>query len=80
MPNSPTIFERANGVIYSRGVGSVTRTEVFSEDEEGRKWKKINEEYHLWEDIRETAKSHPALQKSLDNAIILYRLIKDNPV
>lgn len=52
---------------------------IHSEDEESRKWRKKQEDEMLWEDIRKTAETHPSLLKILDNAIIMYRLIKNNP-
>lgn len=74
-PDVKYIYERSNGVIYSRELGSTHRKEI------GREYKpdiKVSDSL-LWADVRETAKDHPALQKILDNAIIMYRLIKDNP-
>jgi len=32
----------------------------------------------LWEDIRDTAKSNKALQKLLDDVIIMYHLIRED--
>lgn len=34
----------------------------------------------LWNDIRQAAKTNPALQKAMENVIMLYRLSKDNPM
>lgn len=52
---------------------------IHSEDEESRKWRKIYQEEKLWSDIVHTAKTNPALQKILDNAILVYRLSKTDP-
>jgi hypothetical protein len=34
----------------------------------------------MWGQIRQEAKTNPALQKALDRAIMIYRLSKDNPL
>jgi hypothetical protein len=39
----------------------------------------LQEEKELWEDIIRQSKNNPALQKALDNAIMIYRLTKDDP-
>jgi hypothetical protein len=52
---------------------------IHSEDEESQKWRGIYEEERLWTDIRDTAKSNPALQKAIERVILVYRLSKDDP-
>ena len=38
------------------------------------------ENHKLWTDIRQAAKTNSALQKAMENVIMLYRLSKDNPL
>lgn len=75
-PGTKYIYERSNGITYARELGADPSTRVpIGWDHNSIK---ISDSL-LWADIRETAKDHPSLQKILDNAIIMYRLIKDNP-
>jgi len=74
-PGATYVYERAGGVTYAREAGSTTRTPVG--------WDytaKHVDELRLWQDIRDSAKTNPALQKALDNVIIIYKLSKDNPL
>jgi hypothetical protein len=68
------IYEKANGVTYRREMGSMHR-EAIAWDQEYI----LQEEQELWKDIVRQSKNNPALQKALDNAIMIYRLIKDDP-
>lgn len=75
-PGATYIYEKSNGVTYAREFGSdpASRTAIGWDSTHT----KVSDSL-LWADLRETAKEHPPLQKILDNAIIMYRLIKDNP-
>lgn len=67
--------------IFVRQEGSLERTPVSFNTEDARIYKSIAEKYKedkLWEDIRRTARTNPALQKALDNAILIYRLSKED--
>lgn len=73
-PGVTYIYEKADGITYRREPGSLYREEV------GRDYAIIlRDELLLWEDIVRASKSQPALRKALDNAIMIYRLSKDNP-
>lgn len=65
--------------LEQQAVNQAFQNSIHSEDEESRKWRKKYEDEALWQDIRQTAETHPSLLKILDNAIIMYRLIKNNP-
>jgi len=73
-PGATYIYEQADGVTYRRELGSMHREAI------GWDHKHIlQEEKELWEDIIRQSKNNPALQKALDNAIMIYRLTKDDP-
>jgi hypothetical protein len=74
-PGATYIYERAGGVTYAREFGSTIRTPIGWDHTA-----KYVDELRLWQDIRETAKTNPSLQKALDNVIIVYKLSKDNPL
>lgn len=74
-PGATYVYERAGGITYARESGSTVRTPIG--------WDytaKYVDELRLWQDIRDCAKTNPALQKVLDNAIMIYKLSKDNPL
>lgn len=83
-PGATFIYERVDDITYAREVGSDTRTPI------GWKWPPGTEDTRdtlskikddkLWGEIRRAAPTNPALQKALDNAILIYRLSKDNPI
>jgi len=73
-PGTTYIYEKANGVTYRREIGSMHR-EAIGWDYEHL----LQEEQELWIDIVRQSKTNPALQKALDNAIMIYRLTKDDP-
>lgn len=67
------IYERTENEIYAREVGSLDKKLIG--------WHydpyKLSDDI-LWKDIRETAKSNATLQKVLDNAITIYKIIKED--
>ena len=77
-PGAVYIYERADGITYCRELGSdpSTRFAVGWDYNDG------NNHFNstLWNDILGEAKTNPALQKALDNVIMIYRLSKDNPL
>ena len=74
-PGSTYVYEKAGGVTYARESGSSVRTPI------GWDYTATYiDELRLWQDIRDCAKTNPALQKALDNAIMIYKLSKDNPL
>lgn len=65
------IYERDGGTVYAREFGSSPETR-----------KVIGMDYpvnrHInWTDVMVVAKTNPALQKALDNVIMLYKLSKE---
>ena len=74
------IFESPDGgkTIFARKSGSTERkmlnAEAFQEMMDNYREEK------RWIDILETARTNPALQKAVDNVILLYRLSKENPL
>ncbi len=83
-PGTTYVYERANGITYARELGSDPSSRVAigwdydpNKPKDGRaKYAEIREG-QLWKDVRETAKTNPALQKVLDRAILVYQLIKE---
>lgn len=76
------IFERANGIIYSRefGASADTRKEIAIDNDprtsDGRPLYDHLQEDKLWGDIRRAACTNPTLQDALDRAILIYNLSK----
>ena len=73
-PGVTYIYEKADGVTYAREFGSSDRVEI------GRDFDLQLQHELLWKDIHKEAKTNSALQRALDNAIMIYRLSKDNPL
>jgi len=78
-PGAEIIYESPdNGeTIYARYAGEQERWMVGQSYKAKSRIDAIREN-QLWHDIRETAKSNPALQEALDRAIIIYELGKEN--
>ncbi|NDG28532.1 hypothetical protein EB118_00315 [bacterium] len=77
-PGHQYIYESPdNGAtIYAREFGSDEKFIVGIRHSEGQA---DLENHILWNEVRQEAKTNPALQRVMENAIILYRLSKDNP-
>ena len=89
-PGVPLIYERDGDTVYQREAGSApnTRTEVGYDYEtyEERRDADIRAgmknkrdqiiESKLWDNIRRAARTNPALQDALDQAIMLYHLTR----
>ena len=73
-PGVTYVYEKADGVTYAREFGSSDRVEI------GRDFDLQLQHELLWKDIHREAKTNSALQRALDNAIMIYRLSKDNPL
>jgi len=74
-PGTTYIYERANGVTYSREFGAAPSTR------KAIGWDAIPNNFQedkLWFEIRHAAKTNPSLQDVLTNAIMLYKLTKIN--
>lgn len=75
-PGATYFYERVNGRIYARELGSVDRHLVGYDLDSAPDQKYMT----LWNDILKESEINPALQKALDHAIMIYRLSKDNPL
>jgi hypothetical protein len=81
-PGSKLIYEKADGVVYSREFGSEpsTRKEVGWDYDprtsDGRPLHDHILEDKLWGDIRRAAKTNEILRKELERVKILYELSK----
>ena len=75
-PGATYIYERADGILYAREFGKTDR-KIIGYDLDASPEKKF---FSLWSDILKEAETNPALQKALDNVILLYRLSKDKPL
>lgn len=87
-PNVPLIYESPDGgkTIYAREFNSLEKKLVgyqydFNNSHVNNKspGQKDYEEHILWNEIRQAAKTNPALQKAMERAILIYRLSKDDP-
>ena len=89
-PGASLVYERDGATVYQREVGSdpSTRTEVghdYSTYEEHRDQQQRNSrqdliqqmrDNQLWGNIRRAARTNPALQNILDQAIMMYHLTR----
>lgn len=80
-PGATYIYERDGDTVYAREVGADPNTRQAV----GWDYDPANNEYltklrhaNLWEQVFEQAKTNPALQKALDQCIIIYNLSKDH--
>lgn len=93
-PGAKYIYERVDGKVYAREFGDDPSTKtligydyeqeafersIHSEDDLSRKYSQEYRDWKIWYDVIQTSKDNPALKKILENAIMMYRLIKDNP-
>lgn len=74
-PGATYIYERANGIIYAREFGKTER-QVIGYD----LGKSAMTDFALWNDIVSKSESYPALQKALENVIMIYNLTKDDNI
>jgi hypothetical protein len=83
-PDTKYIYERADGIVYAREFGAdpSTRVEIGRTYDprmpDGRPLHEHMLEDKLWGDIRRAARKNPALQKALEQCIIIYHLGKDD--
>ena len=71
------IYESPDGgeTIYVRESGSAHK-QLLSQSPEAKNLRAQLAETQLWKDIREAARTNPALQQVLDEAVFLYKLSK----
>jgi hypothetical protein len=79
-PNVPLVYESPDGgnTVYAREVGAPanTRKMVGQSYEAKNRFEQIQED-KLWGEIRRAARTNPALQKALEQCIIIHHLSKD---
>lgn len=73
----PKIFESPDGgeTVYAREIGSTDRT-LHSESPKIRSLHDDLKELQLWGNIKRAAADNPALQKAVEQCILLYKLTK----
>ena len=77
-PGSTYIYERDGGTIYAREFGKTERKVVGYDMPKQRDPLQYDIiQTQLWQDIVEAGKTNPALQKTLDRAILIYQTIKE---
>lgn len=74
-PGATYVYERIDGRIYAREVGS-TKRRLLGYDAKDE----FNKYFTLWNDVLLESEHNPALHRALEKAITLYRLSKDNPL
>jgi hypothetical protein len=78
-PGATYIYERDGGTVYAREFGQTERKVVgyhLPKQKDPRQMDII--ETQLWQDIVAAGKTNPALQKTLDRAVLIYQTIKDD--
>lgn len=84
-PGATYVYERNGEEIYAREVGATERKLVGYQYEnkvdprtpDGKPLYEHIKEDQLWGNIRRAAKDNPALQKSLEQCILVYKLTED---
>lgn len=71
------VYEKVNGITYSREFGSTDR-EIVGIDYEVTSMKKEAEEDKLWRDIRKEAIDNPSLKYALERTKLIYELSRKN--
>jgi hypothetical protein len=74
-----TVFESPDGgkTVYARKSGEKDRYLHSIDPDTARQLAKLADDL-MWTDIRQMAEHNEALQKALDNAILIYKLSKDH--
>lgn len=81
-PGATYIYERVDGTVYQREVGSdpLSREAIgWNHDARTADGRPLHDhlmENKLWGEIHRAAKTNPALQEALDRAILIYHLSK----
>lgn len=80
-PGATYIYERYDGIIYAREHGADPSTRQVVGYESGQDYDPLrhsNKENQLWNEIRQAARTNPAIQEALDRVKIIYELSKDD--
>lgn len=78
-PGESYIYEKSDGVVYARKIGTTDRM-VVGYDHKTESYKEELREDQLWRDIREAAKTNKSIAKAIERVKVLYRLSKDDPL
>lgn len=86
-PGATLIYERENGTVYSRELGSDPSTRqvvgwnytatdpIFDPRTSGQQ---DLDDHKEWVEIRLAGKHNPTLQKAIDNVKLVYKIVKDD--
>ena len=80
-PGATYIYERVDDVVYAREVGAPPESrQAVGWDYDPANNPHLSKMRHefLWSQIHEEAKNNPALQKALEQCIIIYNLSKEH--
>ena len=82
-PGATYTYEHQDGVVYATESGTTKKVAIGwnydpNKPGDGKATYLESKESLLWREIRRAAKDNIALQKALDQCIILYHLSKDN--
>lgn len=79
-PGATYIYEKHESVTYAREFGSApaTRVPIGWEYNAFESRRSKMQEDKMWGEIRRMAETHPALQKALENVILIYKLAKES--
>jgi hypothetical protein len=78
-PGATLIYERSNGIIYSREMGADPQDRLVVGYENAKDYNPLVnnvQENELWHQIRSAAKTNTALQEALDCVKVIYELSK----
>lgn len=79
-PGATYIYERVDGIVYSREFGADPSTRQIIGYESGADYDPVNKlhEDKLWGEIRRAAKLNPTLQDALNRCVEIYQLTKND--
>ena len=74
-----TVFESPDGgrTVYARQSGETQKYLHSIDPDTAKQLAKLADDL-MWTEVRQMAEHNEALQKALDNAILIYKLSKDN--
>ena len=77
-PGATYVYEKVSGITYARESGAPANERIaIGWDYDHQTMTEQLEEDKLWGEIRREARKNPALQKALEQCIIIYHLSKD---
>ena len=76
-PGATYIYERVGSNVYAREFGSTERRLV-GKDYNSKDIHAQLQDGQLWYSIRKAAETNPSLQKALENAILIYKMVQSD--